>query len=51
MRLLEIHEAFPEWTITQIYEQPVAVLDAMVTLKSEGMKMKRQKEDEKAGKF
>ena len=51
MRILEISEAFPAWTITQILEQPIALLDAVVTLRATGMKMKHQVEDQKAGKF
>jgi hypothetical protein len=50
-RVLEISEAFPAWTITQILEQPTALLDAVVTLKSIGMRMRRQQEDKKEGKF
>lgn len=51
MRILEISEAFPNWTITQILEQPVALLDAVVALKSVGMKMRQQIEDEKKGRL
>ena len=51
MRVLEVSEAFPGWTITQILEQPVALLDAVVTLKSIGTKMRQQIEDEKKGKL
>jgi hypothetical protein len=50
MRILEISEAFPNWTITQILEQPVALLDAVVTLRATGMRMKRQLEDQEKGK-
>lgn len=51
LRVLEVSEAFPNWTITQILEQPVALLDAVVTLKSIGLKMRQQVEDEKKGKL
>lgn len=50
MRCLEIHEVFPEWTITEILAQPADILDAMVALKSTGLKMARQIEEEKQGK-
>jgi hypothetical protein len=49
MRILEISEAFPSWTITQIQDQPMALLDAVVTLKSVGLKMKQQEDERKAG--
>lgn len=51
MRVLEVLELFPTWTITQILDQPRALLDAVVSLKSTGTKMQRQLEDEKKGKY
>jgi hypothetical protein len=50
MRVLEIMEIFPQWTINEILEQPAALLDAVVSLKSTGLKMKSQIEQAKQGK-
>jgi hypothetical protein len=51
MRVLEILEMFPNWTITDALSQPDALLNAVVSLKSTGLKMARQIEDQKNGKL
>lgn len=39
-----------KWTITEILEQPAALLDAVVELESLGQKMRGQMDEQKQGK-
>lgn len=50
-RMLEILEAVEwRWTITEIQQQPAALLDAIIDLKSTGIKMREQMKDQQEGK-
>jgi len=40
-----------KWTLSEAMQQPAALLDAVVRLKSTGLKMRRQIEKEKEGKL
>lgn len=52
MRILEILEMVEwKWTITEILDQPDAILNAVVSLKSTGLKMRAQIDEQKKGKL
>ena len=42
---------FPNWTINDALEQPEAMTDTVVALKSVGLKMARSIEEQKQGKL
>lgn len=51
-RILQVLEACEwKWTINEILDQPVELLDTIINLRANGMRMKMQMSNKKEGKF